>query len=137
MTDLKIRAALIRLLWNSVNDDAECTCSPGDVCPECQSMDALGLGEWTSALEVDEKLQEAEKAIERAVEDAPPVTDRVTCCGSCNLAHDCDGVLVCFAAAENGRDIGRIGTVDPPWEVSPPDWCPLRTADRLVTLRVP
>jgi hypothetical protein len=40
--------ALIRLLWDSVADKAECTCCPGDRCPQCQAMAALGLGRWKS-----------------------------------------------------------------------------------------
>jgi hypothetical protein len=49
MSTAAIRAALITLLWRSVADDAECTCYPGDPCPECQAMEALGLGRWRGA----------------------------------------------------------------------------------------
>lgn len=44
-----LRAALIRLLWNSVADDAVCSCETDDICPECQATEALGLGRWMSA----------------------------------------------------------------------------------------
>jgi hypothetical protein len=49
MTTDALRSALITLLWRSVVDDVECTCYPGDPCPECQAMEALGLGRWTGA----------------------------------------------------------------------------------------
>lgn len=45
----ELRAALVRLLWDSVADDAICTCAPGDVCPLCQAAQALGLGRWRGA----------------------------------------------------------------------------------------
>jgi hypothetical protein len=51
-----IRAALIRILWRSVADDAECTCCPGDPCPECQAMEALGLGRWIGARDAEATL---------------------------------------------------------------------------------
>lgn len=52
---MPLRRALIRLLWNSVADDADCTCCPAtehnsaDRCPECEAMAALGLGDWVGA----------------------------------------------------------------------------------------
>lgn len=47
-----MRAAIVRLLWNSIADDAECTCeglARADACPECQAMIALGFGPWPGA----------------------------------------------------------------------------------------
>jgi hypothetical protein len=41
-----LRSALVRLLWRSVADNAECTCHGRDRCPECEAMQALGLGRW-------------------------------------------------------------------------------------------
>ena len=60
MSDTKIRLALIRLLWNSVSDQATCTCSPGDGCPECEAMAALGLGRWTDAYHAGRALTDLE-----------------------------------------------------------------------------
>jgi len=48
--------ALVRLLWNSQHDDAVCTCYPGDPCPECEAMQALGLGRWPGATRAQELL---------------------------------------------------------------------------------
>lgn len=42
-------AALVQLVWRSVADDAACSCYPGDACPECEAMQALGLGRWSGA----------------------------------------------------------------------------------------
>ena len=42
-------AALVSLLWRSVADDSACTCQPGETCPECAAMLALGLGRWRGA----------------------------------------------------------------------------------------
>ncbi|HEY1814852.1 MAG TPA: hypothetical protein VGG74_21040 [Kofleriaceae bacterium] len=42
------KSALVRMLWASVCDHAQCTCSPNDACPECEAMGALGLGRWTN-----------------------------------------------------------------------------------------
>lgn len=55
-----VRRALARLLWDSVADKAECTCYPGDPCPQCEAMQALGLGRWTGP---DERTQAALGAI--------------------------------------------------------------------------
>lgn len=44
-----LRSALVRLLWRSVADDAACSCYPDDPCPECEAMQALGLGRWRGA----------------------------------------------------------------------------------------
>jgi hypothetical protein len=41
-----LRKALIRLLWDSIADDAMCSCEPGDVCPQCEAMQALGYKRW-------------------------------------------------------------------------------------------
>jgi len=60
MADMEaLRSALVRLLWNSVVDDAECTCEDGDPCPECQSMGALGLGRWLGAKDAARRLPSA------------------------------------------------------------------------------
>lgn len=45
---VRLQRALIRLLWMSVADKAECTCVPGDHCPQCAAMTVLGLGRWKS-----------------------------------------------------------------------------------------
>lgn len=45
----KIRAAMVRLLWSCVADDAACTCEPSDECSICQCTQALGLGKWRGA----------------------------------------------------------------------------------------
>lgn len=42
----RLQRALIRLLWDSVADQATCTCFPKDRCPQCEAMTALGLGRW-------------------------------------------------------------------------------------------
>lgn len=125
MTDLKLRAALIRTLWLAVPDDAECTCSPGDQCYLCAAMEALGLGTWDGASDAEQKLHDAGKTIERAESAAAPVTFEVKRCASCPFAL-AGGWCT---ATEPDRDIDARN--------SPPDWCPLRVADRLVTLRVP
>ena len=44
-----LRRALVRLLWNSVADDAACSCIGKDRCPECEAMAALGLSRWRGA----------------------------------------------------------------------------------------
>lgn len=48
MRDAALRRALLRALWRSYADEAECTCgpSPEDRCWECEAMAALGLGLW-------------------------------------------------------------------------------------------
>lgn len=48
MTMIRLRTkplalALIRLLWDSVADNAECTCFPNEPCPQCEAARALGL----------------------------------------------------------------------------------------------
>ena len=53
-----LRAALVTLLWDSVADDATCTCSPGDVCPQCQATQALGMGRWRGARWAERMLPE-------------------------------------------------------------------------------
>lgn len=45
---VRLQRALIRLLWDSIADKAECTCYPRDRCPQCDAMRALGLGRWKS-----------------------------------------------------------------------------------------
>lgn len=47
MKKRNLRAALVRLLWRSVADLVECSCEVDDRCPECEAMQALGLGRWT------------------------------------------------------------------------------------------
>jgi len=42
----RVRAALVRLLWNLVADDADCTCEDDDECAACSAFQALGLGRW-------------------------------------------------------------------------------------------
>lgn len=37
-----VRALAIRLAWNLVADESECTCEPGDECPLCHAKRALG-----------------------------------------------------------------------------------------------
>lgn len=56
-----LRAALARMLMNSVVDDAECTCCEDheggeDTCPECEAMRALGLGDWPGARKAERLL---------------------------------------------------------------------------------
>ncbi|HET9063722.1 MAG TPA: hypothetical protein VFO62_10575 [Candidatus Binatia bacterium] len=51
------RAALVRLLWRSIADDAACSCAPGDACPECRAMSALGLGRWTGAADATREIR--------------------------------------------------------------------------------
>lgn len=41
-----LRHALVRLLWGSVAEHAQCTCRPDDMCPLCQAMRALGFAKW-------------------------------------------------------------------------------------------
>jgi hypothetical protein len=41
-----LASALVRMLWTSVADHAQCTCALPDACPECEAMVALGLGRW-------------------------------------------------------------------------------------------
>lgn len=36
------RALAIRLAWNLIADDSECTCYPGDECPLCHAKRVLG-----------------------------------------------------------------------------------------------
>lgn len=55
-TETKLRLALVRLLWNSVADDATCTCCLGDTCPQCEAMTALGDGRWRGAEHAQSKL---------------------------------------------------------------------------------
>lgn len=55
-TETKLCLALIRLLWDSVADDATCTCCTGDVCPQCEAMQALGAGRWRGAEKAKRKL---------------------------------------------------------------------------------
>lgn len=42
----KLRSALVRMLWRSIADEADCTCEESDKCPECEATEALGLGRW-------------------------------------------------------------------------------------------
>lgn len=48
--------ALVRLLFNSVAEEDDCTCEPGDRCPLCEAMLALGLGRWKGARSAQVKL---------------------------------------------------------------------------------
>jgi hypothetical protein len=56
-----------------------------------------------------------------------PTTIPVTNCASCPFYRWPTELCTLTAKAR------RVGPVPP---AQPPDWCPLRTADRLVTLRV-
>lgn len=60
-------------------------------------------------------------------------THAVTSCASCPYSWigSGDRLWVC-TASEPGRTIG----FDVAHDARPPEWCPLREADRLVTLRV-
>lgn len=44
-----MRAALVRLLWDSVADDAACTCEKDDPCPQCDAYRALYGRRWPGA----------------------------------------------------------------------------------------
>jgi hypothetical protein len=55
---VRLQRALIRLLWDSVADNAECTCAPKDRCPQCDAMLALGLGRWKGPISAQRKLIE-------------------------------------------------------------------------------
>lgn len=70
-----LRSALIRLLWRSVADDAECTCWIDDPCPECQAMQALGRGRWISprdaAIELAFDRTQRERAARQATRSTP------------------------------------------------------------------
>lgn len=60
-----LRNALVRLLWRSMVDRAECACADyeGDGkherCAECQAMAALGLGRWLGAEDAARRLPSA------------------------------------------------------------------------------
>jgi hypothetical protein len=58
------RAALIRLLWNSVADNATCDCYDGDHGPVCQAWQALyGVQHWPGAKKAQRRLgKEADDA---------------------------------------------------------------------------
>lgn len=57
-------------------------------------------------------------------------------CASCPFYTKGETDLWCDIDLEKGRQIPpRSPQVRQP-PLAPPDWCPLRTADRLVTLRV-
>jgi hypothetical protein len=75
MTTTALRSALVTLLWHSVADDAECTCCPGDPCPECQAMQALGLGRWISPRDAEVTLAfdrvQRERAARQATRSTP------------------------------------------------------------------
>ena len=43
---VRLRRALVRLLWLHTIDGASCTCEPGDRCPLCEATMALGMGRW-------------------------------------------------------------------------------------------
>lgn len=64
-TEIKLRLALIRLLWDSVADDATCTCCPGDTCPQCEAMRALGAGRWQSAKKAQRELIAQNRELKR------------------------------------------------------------------------
>lgn len=53
---VRLQRALIRLLWDSVADDDECTCAPKDRCPQCEATLALGLGRWAGARLMQKKI---------------------------------------------------------------------------------
>lgn len=54
----RLRAALVRLLWDSIADEAACSCSPGDLCPQCQAMQALGFPKWPGPKRAADQLRE-------------------------------------------------------------------------------
>lgn len=56
-----LRRALVRLLWHSVADAAECTCEDDDKCPECDAFNALGLGAWPGAEKAGDMLVEVDQ----------------------------------------------------------------------------
>lgn len=73
---------------------------------------------------------------------APAVSIAVKVCGECPFAWDgaeddgwrCEAVDLGDQLREiRASDTGRRGI----WKARPPSWCPLRKADRLVTLRLP
>lgn len=50
---------VMRLLWCAVADEAACTCAtelPPDPCVLCQAASILGLGNWTSAAEMAQRM---------------------------------------------------------------------------------
>lgn len=52
-----IRAALVRLLWNSVVDDSTCVCDSSGPGPECLAWQALyGQRHWPGARKAEKKL---------------------------------------------------------------------------------
>lgn len=63
----------------------------------------------------------------------------VTDCASCPFVIADESPWLCdalgFDTEANPRQLPDQLTGDVPWP-PPPDWCPLREADRLVTLRV-
>jgi hypothetical protein len=60
-----LKLALIRMLWRSTFDNAACTCSPRDVCPECEASKALGLGRYKSHEDCARKLLALGKELRR------------------------------------------------------------------------
>jgi hypothetical protein len=46
VTPLVLRRALVRLLWDSVADEATCTCDIDDECPQCEAYRALYGKRW-------------------------------------------------------------------------------------------
>lgn len=65
-----IRAALIRMLWNSAADDAVCVCEDGDPGPECEAMAALGWGKHWSRDAFIERWLDARTAEAKAKREA-------------------------------------------------------------------
>lgn len=64
--DLKL--ALIRLLWIPIADDETCTCAPGDQCPLCQAMLALGFERWADSDTAEAQLACLEFRLTRGLE---------------------------------------------------------------------
>lgn len=65
------------------------------------------------------------------------VTVTVTDCAKCPFVNGESQPWYCDAEPRDKDDLPRlIGHMHYPWP-QPPEWCPLREADRLVTLRLP
>lgn len=60
--DKRIRAALVRLLWNAVADEATCVCEGGDPGPECEAWRALyGRMHWPGPKAAEKRLAKEAK----------------------------------------------------------------------------
>ena len=65
-TEIKLRLALIELLYRSYGDERGCTCDGPVFCEECEAMQALGLGRFTGESSTWKSLREAHLKLERA-----------------------------------------------------------------------